>query len=294
MSAVGGDRVRAIDNPRVPAVSPAIRGTRRASTGRRPFRHAVGSCLVALVSLVVCWWAFVEAVDTSPLIARSPSDVFRSLTTRPGAGELRHRLATNLVTTLGHAAVGLVAGLVGACILAAAAVTSRACAAVIKPAAIAMRSTPLIALAPILGLIFGRGIVVVAAMGGAVTIVPTLYHLMRGLDAVPAELLDVVRAGGGRRRHQLAFTQIPTAAPSLALSLRVAAPGAIVGALLAEWLATGNGLGREMIRGKASFDYTTVWAATALVAVAGMAAYGVAAVIESRVIAHWAPERRQP
>jgi ABC-type nitrate/sulfonate/bicarbonate transport system permease component len=131
-------------------------------------------------------------------------------------------------------------------------------------------------------------------MGGVVTIVPTMYHLMNGLDAVPAELLDVVRAGGGRRRHLLAFTQLPTAAPSLALSLRVAAPGAIVGALLAEWLATGDGLGREMIRGKASFDYTTVWASTALVALAGMAVYGVAAVIESRVIAHWAPERRKP
>lgn len=247
--------------------------------------------MIGVVALIGTWWVFVEAVDTSPLIARSPLDVWRSLTVRDGAGELRERLLSNLVTTLGHAGVGLAAGMLAACALAAAAVTSRTCSSVIGPAAIALRSTPLVALAPILGLMFGRGIGVVAVMGGAVTVVPTLYHLMNGLRQVPTALLDVVRATGGHRRHVLLLTQIPTAAPSLALSLRVAAPGSLVGALLAEWLATGDGLGQEMIRGKASFDYTTVWAATVLVALAGMAAYGLAAVVESRIIHHWAPER---
>ncbi len=141
------------------AVAPATRSPGAFRVDRASVLRALLGCVTGVVSLIGCWWLFVALVDTSPLIARSPADVFRSLTTRPGADELRHRLATNLATTLGHTGVGLLAGIVLACVLATIAVCSRTGAYVIRPAAVAMRSTPMVAAAPILSLIFGRGIV---------------------------------------------------------------------------------------------------------------------------------------
>jgi ABC-type nitrate/sulfonate/bicarbonate transport system permease component len=237
---------------------------------------------VPVASLIGAWWAFISLIHTSHLIAQSPLDVFREVTSGDGAGSLRSELGRGLLTTLGHAGLGLATGVVAGCALAAVTTVSRICAAIIRPAAVGLRSIPIIAFAPLLTLIFDRGVFVVATIGGVVTVVPTLYYLLDGLRSVRPELVDVIRAGGGKT-WQVFW--------SLVLSLRIAAPGALVGALLAEWLATGNGLGLEMVRGQASFDYGSVWAATFLVTIAGMALYGCCVVIEAKALYRWAPER---
>lgn len=246
----------------------------------------------SMLALVASWWAFVLLIDTSPLIAMSPLDVARNLTSGPDAPEIRSELLSATLTTVLHAAVGLVTGMALGCVLASAVALSRSAAAVIQPLAIALRAVPVVAFAPLLTLVFDRGLVVVAVIGGLVTVVPTLYHLMAGLRSVSAETVDVIRALGGGKGEVFRRAQLPTSAPSLALSLRVAAPGALVGALLSEWLATGNGLGDVMIKGQASFDYTSVWAATAITTVAGMALFGIASLVESAILRRWAPERR--
>jgi sulfonate transport system permease protein len=63
----------------------------------------------------------------------------------------------------------------------------------------------------------------------------------------------------------------------------VAAPLAILGALLAEWLATGDGIGNYMVTAKGTARYTAVWASVAVVTVVSVALYGVAATVESSV-----------
>ena len=68
------------------------------------------------------------------------------------------------------------------------------------------------------------------------------------LRAVPRESLDLMRAYGASRRTTLRKVQFPSALPALFASLRIAAPLALIGALLAEWLATGKGLGYLMLQ----------------------------------------------
>jgi len=256
-------------------------------------RLAHGGVVLAtpLVALLATWWIFLALIHTSPLIAKTPIDVFREVTSAADAAARRRELLHGLSTTLMHAVIGLAAGTLAACVLAAAVTISRFAAAVVRPVAIALMCVPTVAFAPLLILVFKNGLVVVAMIGGLITMVPTLYYLLDGLRSVSPELVDAIRAGGGRTRHVLLYAQAPTAVPALALSLRIAAPGAIVGALLAEWLATGNGLGLQMIIGQSTFDYGSVWAATFLVTVVGMAFYGVAVVVESRLLERWAPDR---
>ena len=54
-------------------------------------------------------------------------------------------------------------------------------------------------------------------------------------------LVDAIRAGGGGKKAIMVYAQVPSALPALALSLRIAAPGGLVGARLSEWLATAWG-----------------------------------------------------
>lgn len=73
----------------------------------------------------------------------------------------------------------------------------------------------------------------------------------------------------------LTKVRLPMAVPALFASLRIGCPGAVLGALLAEWLASGRGLGYLMLSSTTQSAYDQLWAATAVVTVAGVLAYTV-------------------
>jgi ABC-type nitrate/sulfonate/bicarbonate transport system permease component len=95
---------------------------------------------------------------------------------------------------------------------------------------------------------------------------------------------------GASRLTTLRKVLIPSAAPSIFASLRINVPAAMIGALLAEWLATGKGSGDEMLTVVNTFDYGELWAAVVLVTAVAMAAYSVVSAIEAAVLARYAPE----
>ncbi len=80
-----------------------------------------------------------------------------------------------------------------------------------------------------------------------VTFFATLVTVSEGLRAAPVLACEVITSLGG---NQLAVTRKVSAAvrpPSLFASARIAIPGAIAGATLAEWLASGTGLGALLV-----------------------------------------------
>ena len=85
--------------------------------------------------------------------------------------------------------------------------------------------------------------------------------------------------------------QLPYALPSLFASARIAAPLAIVGATLAEWLATGEGIGNQMVLALARSNYTDLWASVALLTACAVAVYGLAASLEGVVLRRFASAR---
>lgn len=78
--------------------------------------------------------------------------------------------------------------------------------------------------------------------------------------------------------------QFPVVLPALFASLRIAAPLAMIGALLAEWLATGNGLGYLMPRSMISFNNDQLWTAVFLVTAYSVALYSVFGAVERLVL----------
>jgi ABC-type nitrate/sulfonate/bicarbonate transport system permease component len=78
--------------------------------------------------------------------------------------------------------------------------------------------------------------------------------------------------------------QIPSALPSLFASLRIAAPLSLVGALLAEWLATGQGLGYGLLNASAVADYNGLWARVVVITVYSTLLYNLIGVAEGLVM----------
>jgi ABC-type nitrate/sulfonate/bicarbonate transport system permease component len=161
----------------------------------------------------------------------------------------------------------------------------------LMPMAMVLRSVPLVAMTPLIVLVFGRDLRAVTVIAGIVTFFPTLVNVTLALRWTPQESLDLCRAYGASPVETLRRVQVPNALPALLASLRIAAPLALVGALLAEWLATGQGLGYKLLQSGALSDYSGLWSRVVLVTLYSVLLYKAIGVLEKRVLARYAPTR---
>jgi ABC-type nitrate/sulfonate/bicarbonate transport system permease component len=95
---------------------------------------------------------------------------------------------------------------------------------------------------------------------------------------------------GASKLTTLRKVLIPSALPSIFASLRINVPASIIGALLAEWLATGKGSGAEMLTVVNTFDYGELWSAVVLVTLVSIVIYSVVSAVEAGVLARYAPD----
>ncbi len=258
----------------------------------------LGSVLVSVLVMLALWIGLIRLYHVQSFVAKSPLDVWRYLFTQHAdkvhalrsAAENRAVLFRNLRTTLRDAALGYVAGIVLAMAVACVFVLQRTVEQTFMPVALVLRSVPLIAMAPLITLIFGRDILAVTVIGGIVCFFPALVNIMYGLRATPRSSLDLMASYGASRLTTLRKVLVPSALPSIFASLRINVPAAIIGALLAEWLATGKGSGNEMLTVVNTFDYGELWAAVVLVTALAMLAYSVVSAFEAAVLARYAPD----
>ena len=136
---------------------------------------------------------------------------------------------------------------------------------------------------PLIVLLFGRGAVAVAVSGALIVFFPTLVNMVLGLRSAPRWSADLVRVHGGGSLAVLRKVGLPSALPALFTSMRLSAPAALVGALLAEWLATGNGIGYRMQRDITAFRAAALWSALVLVTLCSLVLYTILTVAETAV-----------
>lgn len=249
--------------------------TKPQSTAERA-ATAVVTAVGATAGSVVLWQLAIGGLD--PYFAKGPADVWTYLTT---PGDERTQLLSALGTTVLHAAYGYLAGTVAALLVAAAVLTWPAVDAAVMPVAIALRAVPLVAMTPLIALVFGRGVVTVIVIAGIVTFFPSLVTMVTGLRSVPQGAVDLLTAYGASTLGVMARVRIPYALPSVFAAARIAAPSAVMGALLAEWLATGDGIGFLMLRASTTANYDRLWSAVVLVTAVSLLAYALAAAVEN-------------
>jgi ABC-type nitrate/sulfonate/bicarbonate transport system permease component len=251
-------------------------------TGSRwRFVRPLVNALVTLAVVIALWYAFLKIFNLDPLIAKSPTDVWDYLTS---ASSNRSAVSGGLGRTLFDASLGFVAGLVTAVAVALSFVLSRTVSGMLLPLAVLVRSVPLVAMTPVLTLVFGRGIMAVTVISGIVVFFPSLVTMTFGLRSASRQSADVCRAYGGGTWTVARKVMLPSAVPALFASARIAVPGAVIGAMLAEWLATGQGMGYGMLQDANSFNYVDIWASVALLTGVSVLLYNVIAIAESAVL----------
>ncbi|APA94311.1 ABC transporter permease subunit [Nocardia seriolae] len=257
----------------------------------RPIGKFLLPLLVSLILLVALWYGFLKLYPQVGLVGKSPGDVWHYLVTGPTSEGARRVIFDEMRITLRDALIGFGVGLGAALVVAALFIGVPAVAQAFMPVAMLLRSVPLVAITPIIVLVFGRGLLGVTVMAAIVVFFPALVMIMTGLRSAPRQATELVVAYGGSNWTAMRMVAIPAALPSVFAAARVSVPGALIGALLGEWLGSGTGLGAGLIRAIPTFQYNRLWASIALVTVVSVFAYAVVGVLANLVLARFAPEQ---
>ncbi|MDN4172389.1 ABC transporter permease subunit [Nocardioides sp. SOB77] len=271
------------------ALLPGDLGTTPGRTGSflRSVVRQVATMAFVLVVVVLLWIAALRVWDVSTYVGKTPSEVWTSLFGEDDSAELRSEIWTLLLQTLTDAGIGFAAGMLTAVVLAALIVRYRMLEGAVMPVALVLQTVPLIALAPILILMVGRGYAIVAIMSAIVVLFPALVNIVVGLRSVTPQMRDLVLVYGGSPSTVLVRVGFPSALPALFASVRIAVPGALTGALLAEWLATGKGIGYAVVSAASRSQNARVWALVVVVTLTALLLYLVAQLVETAVLSRF-------
>jgi len=239
---------------------------------------------VAVVLMVAGWLAYLAFFDVDSSVGKTPGAVWEYLVTSRGAGQHRDVVFTALGQTLADAALGYAGGLVAAVVLAVVFVLSGPVEQAFMPIVMLLRSVPLVAMTPVILLAFGRGAAGVAVIGGVVVFFPAMVNMVLGLRSTSRQVTELVLAYGGNRFTVIRKVALPSALPALFASARISVPAALIGALVAEWLATSGGIGGAIPNAIGGFDYDQVWSDIVVLTGASLVIYTAVAVLESVVL----------
>lgn len=265
----------------------------RTARAARGVWRAVAPLVVSAVVAAVAWYGSLWAFDINPLIGKTPTDVAVYLFSGPDAAAHRAAVVTPMGQTLFDAGVGFVVGMGAALVLASLFVLWTPAERSFMPLAMLLRSVPLVAMTPVILLVFGRGLVGTAVIGGIVVFFPALVLVVTGLRAVSGQTRDLVTAYGGGEGAVLRLVAIPTAMPSLLAAARISVPGALTGALVAEWLGTGRGVGSSILNAIGGFRYDELWASITVLTATSVVLYTLVGLVEQAVLARYAPHARR-
>jgi len=129
----------------------------------------------------------------------------------------------------------------------------------VLPFALISQTMPLPALTPLIVLVFGRDVLATVIVCVSVTFFPSFVTISQALSSVSPAAVDVVSVSGGGRVKSLRYVGLPGSVPALVTAARLAAPRALLGVMIAEYLATGNGLGNLLNESRGRLDYGMIW-----------------------------------
>ena len=287
----GVSQVARLLTPEQPTVllSPPASDPRR-PPWQRAVRSVGGIALTALL-VVGAWVGLLAAFGLDPYFAKRPWDVWAWLVTSPEAPVHRATLAKAAAETASVAIPGYAAGLLLGVALAASFSLSPRLRQALTPVAVALRCVPVIAIAPLLVAALGRGPFGTAVVVAIMTFFPTLVSCLYGLGQLPGQVADVFATYATPAPRVLLLGRLPAMAPAFFASARFAAPTALLAATVAEWLATGLGLGNMMAVDAATSRYTALWSTVVVVTLVALVAYALVESLERRVLAVLAPEQ---
>ena len=193
-------------------------------------------------------------------------------------------LMDNLRPTLIEALAGFVIGNLAAVLLAILFVHNRILQATYFPIVLFFNTIPVLALSPIIILIFGLGMTPKIVIAAVICFFPTLVNMIRGLDSASDNEHELFRVLSATRSEIFWSLRLPRALPMLFSSLRIASATAVIGAIVGEWIGSDKGLGALIIQASFNYQSDRLYAAIVLSSCLSIVLFCAVVLVERRVI----------
>jgi NitT/TauT family transport system permease protein len=236
---------------------------------------------LSISGAVVLWQVIVSLGNFPAFILPSPGLVAeRLLEVLKDGSLLRHT-----GVTLGEVLAGLTLGLGTAVVLGYLLAKSRRLEQILSPYIVASQSVPVVAIAPLLVIWLGPGILSKVLITALIVFFPILVNIIVGVRSVSSDLYDLMRSFQASRWQILRFLEIPAAMPVFLGGLRIGATLAVIGAVVGEFVGADRGLGFLINVGRGMYDTALVFVAIFTLVAMALVIYGLVSLIEKRFLA---------
>jgi NitT/TauT family transport system permease protein len=235
-----------------------------------PTPHAMryAPALFALAAIVL-WQAAVSLTGVPSYLVPGPVAIVGAFLADPST------LLLSLLSTLAVTFAALIAAAVLGVVLALAIAASRLLAAAIQPWAVVLQVTPIVAIAPLIIVWVGDPFAALVVCATIVAFFPVFANTAAGLASAPAELVDLFRLYGASRMQTLWLLRLPAALPFFLAGLRISGGLALVGAVVAEFVAGSggfaSGLAYRILEAGYRLDIPRMFSALVLLSLTGIA-----------------------
>ncbi len=254
---------------------------RKASRRRRraTFDTAFGRVVLqtAVVIAFFAMWEFgVRMGWISAFLVGSPAGIFGGAKTMLLNGEL----LSDTWFTLFEAILGFIIGTIFGSILGLALWYSAFVARLVEPFIVAINSVPKIALAPIVVLWFGTGLISKVALSVSLTAIVALIAAYQAAKDADIDLQSLLVSMGADKHQVFYKAVVPSTLPSIIATFRINIGFGLVGAVVGEFISSQRGLGHLIYTASSLYDLNTVWVGLFTLMIMGFVLYYIIEIIE--------------
>lgn len=233
---------------------------------------------ISLLAFFLIWELVVHTFNMKEYFLPAPSIIILTLVGKIGL-LLDHAFVTVYEIILGFI-VGAGLGIFIAFLIA----YSKYANALINPLLVLQQPVPKTALAPIILLWFGYGIISKIVMIFLISFFPVVVSTLDGLLGVDADKIDLMRSMKASKLQIFRKMRFPNSLPYVFTGLKISILLAIVGAIVAEFVGAEKGIGYLIVVANYSLQVPLMFACLIILAVMGLALYGVILMLEKRFI----------
>ncbi len=235
---------------------------------------------IGVLSLLAVWYALVHGLNVKPFVAPAPEVVARTLVAKFDL------LMRNLLPTAIEALLGFLLGNFVAIVGATLFVHFKSLEETFFPVVVLINTIPVVAKAPILVLLMGNGMEPKIAIAALICFFPTLVNMVRGLESVNPQAMELMRVLSASRREVFFKLRLYNSLPYLFSALKISASTATIGAIVGEWIGSTVGIGALIIQATYSFDAALLYA-TVLVGAAFSVCFFLVITLLERLVVRW-------
>lgn len=268
------------------ATRPAPAPQAPAPSARRRRRPSVAKMLLpvgVVVGLVAIWQLVCSVFGVPTYIIPSPIEVWDAIRANWAM------LVDNTWPTLIESVLGFIVGNLVAILLAVLFVHWKPAERALMPVAVFVRTIPIVAVAPVLVIMFGQGYTPKILIAALISFFPTLVNMVKGLESVDKQSIELLRVLSASRNEVFWKVRMFASLPYLFASLKIAAGNSVIGAIVAEWIGSQEGLGYLIIQATYNFNTPLLYATMTVASIMAVLFFGLIGVIE-RLVVTWEAE----